>query len=168
VRHPTWLTDVARRDRSEVAALEADLQRATMAQEILFARWGLVMCHFERDLYSDPEGDLDARWWELVSTFQDVTPPEGRSAPDWAAKIHVAAAPVYYQNYLLGNLLAWQLEATAEAEFGALIGNADAGRFLVDKLFRPGSLLRWDALVEQATGRPLGPEAFAAGLQGAL
>ncbi|MGH2756486.1 MAG: M2 family metallopeptidase [Actinomycetota bacterium] len=168
VRHPTWLTDVAKRDRSEVAALEADLRRATMAQEVLFARWGLVMCHFERELYSDPEGDLDARWWELVSRFQQVAAPEGRAAPDWAAKIHVAAAPVYYQNYLLGNLLAWQLEATAEATYGALIGSSDAGAFLVDKLFRPGSLLRWDALVEQATGSPLGPEAFGARLQNAF
>lgn len=164
VRDPAWLTGIARRDPSEVAAIEADLRRSTMAQEVLFARWGLVMCHFERDLYSDPEGDLDARWWELVSAFQHVDPPDGRAAPDWAAKIHVAAAPVYYQNYLLGNLLAWQLEATAEERFGGLIGRADAGAFLVDKLFRPGSLFRWDALVEATTDRPLGAAAFAKGL----
>jgi len=168
VRDPRWLTEVAQRDRSEVAALQADLRRATMAQEVLFARWGLVMAHFERDLYSDPEGDLDARWWELVSRFQQVEPPEGRSAPDWAAKIHIAVAPVYYQNYLLGNLLAWQLQATAEAKFGGLIGSRAAGEFLVERFFRHGSLLRWDALIEEATGTPLSAESFAAGLQDAF
>src|SRR6185503_15618378 len=36
--------------------------------------------------------DLDTLWWELVSRFQGVTPPDGRSAPDWAAKIHIAVS----------------------------------------------------------------------------
>ena len=37
-------------------------------------------------------------------------PAEGRTAPDWASKIHLAVAPVYYQSYLLGELLASQLD----------------------------------------------------------
>jgi peptidyl-dipeptidase A len=117
----------------------------------------MVMTHFERDLYSDPEADLNQRWWELVERFQLVKAPPGRQAADWAAKIHIAVAPVYYQNYLLGDVLAAQLIATARKEFGGLIGEPRAGRFLVDRLFRPGSLLRWDALIEEATGRSLGP-----------
>lgn len=165
VRDVRWLVDIAGRDRAEVAALETDLERSDVSQSLLFARWGLVMTHFERDLYSDPEGDLNGRWWELVARFQQVEAPEGRSAPDWAAKVHVAAAPVYYQNYLLGDLLASQLKAAATREFGGLVGNPDAGSFLVDRVFRSGALLRWDALIEAATGRPLAADAFAAELQ---
>lgn len=164
VRSPRWLVDVAERDEAEVARIGPDLQRATVAQELLFARWCLVMTRFERDLYSDPEGDLDARWWELVARFQHVEPPRGRSAPDWAAKIHIASAPVYYQNYLLGDLLAWQLEDTVTADLGGLVGNPEAGGVLVDRFFRPGNRLRWDELVHEATGRPLAADAFAAGL----
>ena len=167
-RDPEWLVQVADRDQTEVAALAADLRRATMAQEVLFARWGLVMCHFERDLYSDPEGDLDSRWWELVHRFQLIEPPAGRKAPDWAAKIHIAAAPVYYQNYLLGNLLAWQLESTARERFGGLVARPEAGGFLVDDFFHHGSRLRWDALVEAATGSPLSAASFAAVLQNSI
>lgn len=35
--------------------------------------------------------------------------PTERNEPDWAAKIHIALAPVYYHNYVLGNLTAAQL-----------------------------------------------------------
>ncbi|HEX2294040.1 MAG TPA: M2 family metallopeptidase [Actinomycetota bacterium] len=162
VRDPAWLTTVAGVDRAEVEALAPRLRDASAAQMLLFARWGLVMTHFERELYSDPEADLDARWWDLVERFQLLRRPPGRSAPDWAAKIHVAVAPVYYQNYLLGEMLASQLRATCEDRFGGLVGVAEAGSFLVGEVFRPGALLRWDELVEKATGGPLSARAFAA------
>jgi peptidyl-dipeptidase A len=166
VRSPAWLEQVAGIDRARIAPLADGLRRAGAAQGLLFARWCLVMTHFERDLYSDPEADLDARWWELVERFQLVTPPPGRAAPDWAAKIHLAVAPVYYHDYLLGELLASQLTATVARELGGLLGRA-TGTFLVDRLFRPGSLLRWDSLIEEATGRPLDAADLAADL-GAL
>ena len=83
--------------------------------------------------------------------------PEERHAPDWAAKIHIAVAPVYYHNYLFGELIASQLAATA----GQLVDRADAGKFLSTKVFSPGASVRWDALIAQATGAPLSPQAFA-------
>jgi peptidyl-dipeptidase A len=162
VRDTEWLHRIAGIERGAVAELEPRLRAATQAQMLLFARWGLVMAHFERELYSDPEADLDARWWDLVERFQLLRRPQGRSAPDWAAKIHVAVAPVYYQNYLLGEMLASQLKATCEERFGGLVGVRDAGRFLVDEIFRPGAALPWDELVEKATGSSLNARAFAA------
>jgi peptidyl-dipeptidase A len=164
VHDPMWLVDVAHAPSAQVDEIAEPLHRATVAQSLLFARWTLVVTHFERDLYLDPEADLDARWWELVQRFQMVAPPGDRSAPDWAAKIHVAAAPAYYHNYLLGELLAAQLVATCEREGGGLVGNPAAGQLLVDRVFHPGSLLRWDSLVEEATGRPLTAADFAAGV----
>jgi peptidyl-dipeptidase A len=160
-RDPEWLTGIAAFDREEVASIASDLARTTAAQSLLFTRWGLVMVHFERELYRDPEADLDQRWWELVERFQLVTPPEEVPQGGWASKIHVAVAPVYYQNYLLGDMLASQLAATAQKEYGGVAGSKDAGRFLSKKVFEPGSSLRWDHLVEAATGSPLGASAFA-------
>ena len=162
VRDTEWLHRVAGVERAAADALGPRLREATQAQMLLFARWGLVMAHFERELYSDPEADLDTRWWDLVERFQLLRRPPDRSAPDWAAKIHVAVAPVYYQNYLLGEMLASQLKATCEERFGGLVGVREAGTFLVDEVFRPGALLRWDELVKKATGAPLNARAFAA------
>jgi peptidyl-dipeptidase A len=163
VRDPEWLVSIAALPSDAVASIGRELARATATQSLQFARWGLVMSHFERDLYADPEADLDARWYELVERFQLIPPPpDGSVRPGaWASKIHLAVAPVYYHNYLLGELLASQFRATAEQECGGFVGNRDAGRFLVDRVFRSGSLLRWDALVEEATGRGLSAADFA-------
>ena len=52
-------------------------------------RLAMVMTHFERALYQDPEQDLNTLWWDLVEEFQGVRRPEGRHAPDWASKISI-------------------------------------------------------------------------------
>jgi peptidyl-dipeptidase A len=165
VRDPDWLKQVAGFSADQVDPLAKDLHSATAASELLFSRWGLVMVHFERDLYADPEGDLDERWWRYVERFQKVRVPEG-AAPvgAWASKIHIAAAPVYYQNYLLGNLLAAQLVATARDEFGGVVGVPETGRMLKERVFKHGCLYPWSELIVKATGRELGAADFAAQL----
>ncbi|MFN8036609.1 MAG: M2 family metallopeptidase [Acidimicrobiia bacterium] len=152
---PAWLERVVGLPSEEVDALRPRLGAAFTAGLLTFARWVLVMTNFERGLYADPDADHNSRWWELVERFQLLHRPEGRDAPDWAAKIHVASAPVYYQNYLLGELVALQLRATIAERFGGLVDREDAGRFLAGEFFRPGASLRWDDLVERATGHPL-------------
>jgi peptidyl-dipeptidase A len=155
-----WLELVAGVEAAEAAALEGTLRAARAAELLVFTRWVLVMTNFERALYDDPEQDLDARWWELVRRYQLVTPPEGRRAPDWAAKIHVAVAPVYYHTYLYGQMVASQLAATLRRECGGIVDRDTAGRLLVERIFAPGLAVRWDSLLEQATGEPLSAAAF--------
>jgi peptidyl-dipeptidase A len=96
-----------------------------------------------------------------VERYQLLTRPEGRHRPDWAAKIHLALYPVYYQNYLLGELMASQLHRTIARRFGRLIDTPAAGRFLVDELFRRGAIADWDATLERVTGERLSPRYFA-------
>ena len=163
-RNPEWLTRVAGFDRSQVDPLVEPLRAAGTVQSLLFTRWVLVMAHFERDLYLDPEADLDERWWTYVERFQFVPRPEEGEEGAWAAKIHVACAPVYYHNYLLGEVLASQLEATMAGRFGGHVDDPDAGRFLVEEVFRHGASLRWDRLVESATDGPLSARDFVASI----
>jgi peptidyl-dipeptidase A len=166
VRDPVWLVDIAGVSQDAVAPRAQEIRHSAAVQSVLFARWVLVMSHFERALYADPEADLDARWWELVERYQSVAPPEEEVPGAWSSKIHIAAAPVYYQNYLLGELLASQLERTITERTGALVNNPDAGQFLQEELFRHGNSMRWDQAIEEATGRPLSPKFFAAQVTG--
>jgi peptidyl-dipeptidase A len=160
VRRPEWLQRIAGVPVSTVADLAPRLHAASRAYLLIFARWVLVMTHFERGLYARPDDDHDTRWWDLVERFQLVRRPDHRREPDWAAKIHLAAAPVYYHNYLYGEMIASQLTAA----FGGLVDDPAAGGALTSRLFAPAATKRWDALVEHATGAPLSPVAFASEL----
>jgi peptidyl-dipeptidase A len=163
-----WLERVAGLTAGEAAALAGPLRRALAASHVVFTRWVLVMTSFERALYADPDGDLDATWWELVARHQRVTPPDGRQAPDWAAKIHVACAPVYYHTYLYGVLTAAQLAAALERAVGGLVDRPAAGALLAARVFRPGLSARWDRLLEQATEEPLTARHYAAEIHAGL
>jgi peptidyl-dipeptidase A len=149
VRDEAWL--------SEAAGVTADpaVTEAQRVAMLVFARWVLVMCHFERGLYADPDADHDTRWWDLVERFQLVRRPEEVPPGGWASKIHLAVAPVYYQNYLYGELMASQLTAALQRDVGGLVDRRDAGAWLVDRIFRPGASKRWDHLLADATGEPL-------------
>ena len=160
-RNPRWLVDVAGRNPDAVAAAAPELAREQTAAQLIFLRWVLVMMHFERALYADPDRpDLDELWWTLVETYQQIPRPDGRKTPDWAAKYHLGLAPVYYHNYILGELTTSQLERWIEREVGPLIDNPAAGQLLVDRFFAHGARYTWDELIEVATGEPLRPEYF--------
>ncbi len=150
-----WLKQVLQVPAAQAAAVgqaAADLRRA---QDLIFTRWCLVMTHFERRMYGDPEADLDAIWWDLVEKYQGLRPPDGRRAPDWAAKIHVALVPVYYQNYELGLMISAQIVQRLQEEVGGFVGRRAAGDWLKNRFFHAGARQDWAAHVTTATGEPL-------------
>ena len=163
-RDPEFLVGVLGADEAAAAALTGPSRAVLRTGQLVFARWCLVVVRFERALYADPGGDLAGTWWDLVASLQGLRRPEGRTAPDWASKIHLAVAPVYYQSYLLGELLASQLDQAVREHAGGFVGRPGAGAFLAERVFAPGATQPWRDLVASATGSPLGPAAFLAGL----
>jgi peptidyl-dipeptidase A len=163
-----WLERVLGVEAAEAAELEGRLHAAHAAELLVFTRWVLVMTGFERVLYGDPDGDLDRAWWELVSRHQLLTPPDARRAPDWAAKIHIAVAPVYYHTYLYGAIVALQLRDALAATAGGIVDRPEAGTILQRKLYAPGASIRWDRLVEKASGSPLSVESLAREVSAAI
>ncbi len=168
-KDPEFIVRATGTPRERVKPLAEDLRRTRRLQALVFARWSTVMVQFEKAFYEDPDQDLDTLWWDLVERYQGLTRPEGRKAPDWAAKIHVVTVPAYYHNYLMGEMLASQVLGAlsrdvlggATVDGGTLWGNPDVGRWLVVQLFRPGARWRWDEFVERATEDSLSPRYFA-------
>lgn len=150
------------------AAMALPMRRYSAAESLIMSRWVPVMCHFERALYRDPTQNLNRLWWDLEERLQGVPRPEGRDEPDWAAKIHFSTAPVYYHNYLLGELIASQLRAAILSTVLAgqpdpgrrFVSDPAVGRFLVERVFRPGARRHWQAALEHATGERLQPRHF--------
>ena len=164
-RNGAWLARWAGVEPGEAARAGATLAVATREQLLVMTRWCLVMCHMERALYADPEQDLAKLWWDLVERFQMLRRPEGRTAPDWASKIHFSLAPVYYHNYLLGEMLASQLQRMLVSEVGnEWIAHPASGALLLERVYAPGKSVDWRALIQSATGAPLAADAFVAEL----
>jgi len=164
----SWLVPVLGLAPAEATEVAAAAGPAFAEGMLVFTRWVMVMARFERALYADPEQDLDTLWWDLVERYQRVRRPDGRKAPDWAAKIHIATAPVYYHSYLMGECTASQLLHHVRATTGqGLVGNRAAGAFLRDVFFRPGSTRTWNEHLAASTGRPLEPTAFLADIAAA-
>jgi peptidyl-dipeptidase A len=143
--------------------ISTETSEAFRLRMLIFVRWAMVMISFERELYRDPDQDLNTLWWDLVERFQFLVRPDHRDEPDWAAKIHIATAPVYYHNYLLGEMVASQLQHTIDHEVlnGAgveetgYVNEKRVGEYLREKVFKPGSSLYWNDLLVHATGEEL-------------
>jgi peptidyl-dipeptidase A len=160
---PAWLSGMVGLPEAKVLQLAPQLAAQESASLLAFVRWCLTITHFERSFYADPDQDLDRLWWDLEERYQLIPRPNGRIAPDWATKVHVATAPVYYQKYLLGRLFAAQLTRKMDADLGGWWpGRPKSGDFIKRELFMPGSRYAWPELVERVTGQPLGVDALAA------
>jgi peptidyl-dipeptidase A len=145
--------------------LARDPAHATIRRRglLVFAQWVQVMVRFERALYADPDADLATIWWDIAERHQLLTRPPGPRPHDWASKVHLCVAPVYYHNYLLGELTVAQLGELLGRETGSAspaVHPELAGPILTTRYMRPGASLRWDALTERATGAPLSADAF--------
>lgn len=163
---PMWLETVAAPEsKAKIEALKSNLKASLRARMLVFARWVEVMTHFEQALYANPDQDLNKLWWALVEKYQFIKKPEGRNSPDWAAKIHFTSAPVYYHNYLLGELFASQLTYYVDKHIApkevAFVNDKKLGEYFVTKVFAPAEKYRWDEFVKFATGEKFTPKYFA-------
>jgi peptidyl-dipeptidase A len=168
--------DFLERMHISVKAAEAFDQAASKSlryQLLVFSRWCQVMLRFEKGMYENPDQDLNKLWWDLVEKYQMLKRPKDRNAPDYASKIHIVSAPVYYHNYMMGELFASQLHhaiarevyAGANPETVVYVNSKKVGEFMKKKVFEPGRTKSWNELTEFATGEKLNAKAFAEDFQ---
>jgi len=168
-----WLEkmDVKVADGEKFDAAAAKVLRNEL---LIFSRWCQVMLRFEKGMYENPDQDLNKLWWDNVEKYQLLKRPAGRNAPDYGAKIHICSAPVYYHNYMMGQLFASQVHHAlckdvyngADPSTVLYIGDKKVGEFMKKKVFEPGRTLSWNELTKFATGEELSPKAFAKDFSG--
>ncbi|MBU1243182.1 M2 family metallopeptidase [Myxococcota bacterium] len=168
-KNPLWLTEIVKADPKLVLKVKAAILDQRKLEQLIFARWAMVMLNFEKALYENPDQDLNKLWWDLVERLQMIKRPAGRNLPDWASKPHFTIAPVYYHNYALGELFAAQLRAAIAKNLkhtgpvSDMSWNQKAiGQWLIQEVFAPGMKTPWPQFVEKVTGAKLSADAFAA------
>lgn len=164
-----WLTRVLEVDPADAVRASQAACEMYRRERLIFCRWALVMVHFERGMYSDPQQNLGKLWWDLKKRYQLLDPPETTDRPDYAAKMHILSAPVYYHSYVLGDLFAAQLRHYVAREILGLsdplqtcfYGHPEVGAYLREKVFGPGNLHAWNEYTRRAMGEPLTAKYFA-------
>ncbi|WP_144512863.1 M2 family metallopeptidase [Bacillus sp. FJAT-22090] len=159
-KDPRWLAQFLKMDEKMLQGLTPELAKLQKLSMLIAVRWITTFVFFEKELYENPDQDLNSLWWNIVSEVQLVTPPDRVDQPDWAAKIHFTLAPVYYQNYLLGELMAAQLIRYIENSISPEIFTKETGEMLVNQFFKPGALYNWNEKIRRITGEMLNPTHF--------
>jgi len=162
-RSPQWLVDYAGADPEKVKQVAEALKKQRRKEQLIFARWTLVMLSFEKAFYENPDAELNTLWWDTVEKYQLLSRPENRNKADWASKPHFVIAPVYYHNYQLGELYAAQLRKSLGPL--ATARTPELGQRLKEKVFRLCASLQWEDFVVHSTGEQLSPKAFAEELE---
>lgn len=172
---PSWLRAMAGVSAAEAERINEASRKSLRLQQMVFSRWAQVMFRFEKSMYENPGQDLNRLWWTLVEKYQLLKMPAGRNEPDWAAKIHIALYPCYYHNYLLGELLASQLFyhiagqvlKSPSVESECFVNRPEAGRYLIEQVFKPGMRWPWNEMIERACGEKLTAKYYARQFVGA-
>jgi len=155
--NPVWLRDVIGIEGDEAEKISSACFNSLRLEQLVFSRWVQVMYRFEKAMYQNPNQDLNELWWCLVEKYQQLKKPAGRDSADWASKIHIALYPAYYHNYMLGEILASQLNKYIQKNI--LCGkdsisfksNKNIGNYLKSRFFSPGSSMSWKDLIAIST-----------------
>jgi len=161
-----WMIDSFGLTGAQIREMENPLKEERQFQIMVNSRWNLVMIHFERGLYRDPDQDQQGRWWDLVERFQLVRRPKDRKEDqDWASIMNFSREPVYYHNYMLGEWLASHLHYKLQDDFKlkdpiVWRDNERVGEWLKENIFKHGALWEMTELIRNAMGGTHTPDFF--------
>ena len=109
------------------------------------------------EVYKNPDQDLDALFAQIDAYIQG-----GRldTTPRWAANAWYVNYPVYWQNYVLADVMSSQVHHHLERDFGSLYNSKAAYDFVIRHYIAPGALIPWMDKLEAATGARLNAKAL--------
>jgi oligoendopeptidase F len=122
-----------------------------------YIRQRTAFCLFEYELYDNPDQDTE----QLMATIEaQVMGGAVNAMPRWAANAWYVNFPVYWQNYVLADVIASQIHHYLEKEMGSLYDTKEAFDYVVNQFIKPGAKIPWLDKIEKATGTSLKADAL--------
>lgn len=160
VQDPAWLAHMGLRP-SEVAAAS----RQGMGPWFAYLRQRSAHALFEFEAYANPDADLDvinagieAR---MLACGVDETPRWAGEPNAWYSRY-----PVYWQNYVLADVVASQIHHDLRRRFGQVWRNREALEYMREMYWAPGGAVDWQEKLRRGTGVELSTRALVADLGG--
>lgn len=160
VLDPEWLAHVGLGPEEAREALSAG-----MGPWLSYLRTRSAHALFEYEAYANPGADLDAVCGateaRLLGCTYDATPRWAGEPNAWYSRY-----PVYWQNYVLADLVASQINHDLKRRFGGLWRRPDALAFVREQYWAPGAAVDWQEKLRLGTGQGLAIDALVADLTG--
>jgi Zn-dependent M32 family carboxypeptidase len=94
--------------------------------------------------------DLNQLWSKTRAKYLFVSE---NLTPQWTAQSIYTTHPVYFQNYILAEMIAAQTIIHLQQKYGRLLNNNEVSKFLIENYFGPGASIDWPEKIERATGQ---------------
>jgi len=136
---------------------EAEIQEkiaATNAYLPAYFRIFLPTIIFEVEFYKNLDQDPDELRRQLTQEYLLLDSPPERVRP--IVDMIYVSYPLYIQNYMIAEVLSWQVHAALEEKFGKeYVFNPAVGAFLKEHFYKNGELDPWQTRLKNATGKEL-------------
>jgi hypothetical protein len=154
-QNPEWLKKYAGLSEEEHLDNKEKIQSLTLAN----LRFLMNMFMFEVEFYKNLDQNPEELAHGLQKRYLFVEEPS--EMPMNLANMIYVSYPLYIQNYLIGDIISWQVHSALEEKFGKdYVFNKEVGPYLRETLWRDGELHSWQARLKTATGRELDIEGY--------
>ena len=106
---------------------------------------------FEFEAYAEPDQDLAVLYNRIHAKYLGV---DMHAASVWAYNPMYGSDPIYLQSYVVGEMVARQINHKVDQKFGTR-WNPEAGAYLQTRFFSRGASQTLDGLMRDGTGEPL-------------
>lgn len=156
-RHPNWLEEMGIPTEELLP-----VQQRLIAPMFHYLRERTAYALAEYQIYEDPSCDADAVLAQMEHEVLGVT---HNTANRWAASAWYINFPVYWQNYILADMVASQIHHELNARFGSLHGHPEAFEDVRKTYLAPGASIDWQDKLRQHTGSNLKADALVKDLE---
>lgn len=119
-----------------------------------YLRYWLMIFMYEVEFYKDLDQDPIELKKQLMKEYRllDELPEETGPVVDMV----YVSYPLYLQNYVIADIVSWQVHSALEEKFGeSYHNNPESGQYLIDNFYNDGSLQNWQNRLEKVTGKKL-------------
>lgn len=158
-----WLKSTVLPDTVHQKQLILVCEHLLQVDRLFRCRRLLAMAHFEREIYQNPNQNLDNLWYEVNLKYLGLNYEKDKNFGSWAANKFSTSLSCNTHNLVLADVFAAQLQHAIEKRVlknGNYTNNSEIGEYLENNLYKYGNTVTWEKLIEKATGEPLNTAYF--------
>lgn len=156
-RHPEWLKEMGIHPEEII-----DIRKRLIAPMFHFLRERTAFALAEYQIYENPSCDADAVLAQMEHEVLGVT---HNTAPRWAASAWYINFPIYWQNYIIADMVASQIHHELDQRYGGLHGHPEAFEDVRKTYLAPGGSIDWQEKILNHTGAKLNADALVKDLE---